>query len=537
MKKTIPLILASSFLYSVTPAMAATGNMTIEQRLAALEKDLSETKKELQRYKDEEKNKQAVYFAQTASAPAPASATASTAKTTSAPAAVLVQTAPAPGAQPSKTEDVSSMSIKDLSKFVKDEIGFSYNGYFRSGWATTTNGSPKSWAIGSLGRFGNEYTSWFDLQFSQRVYNENGKSAKAVVMLDGNVGQSYSAGWFGDNSTNENYLQFSDIYLTTTGFLPFAPEADIWVGKHQLPKYEVQMLDWKTQRTDASGGVGIENMKLGSGKLDIALLREDIDQYDRSLSHSQKLNTNTVDVRYKAIPLWDKAELMVNGRYAMANSTDTQKENVNDNGYYKWKDTWMFGTALTQKFKNGGYNEFSFLMANNSLASSFARYSGSSPYIAFNGRYYGDHTNGTAIRLVSQGETYLRDDVIVANALVYSRGEDVYSYETGAHSDFTSYRAVVRPAYIWDKYNQTGVELAYFNQQNKNQYGAKFKEAGYKTTLYHTLKVNTSMLTSRPEIRFYGTYIHALDNELDNFSFADEKNNQFAAGVQAEVWW
>ena len=127
--------------------------------------------------------------------------------------------------------------------------------------------------------------------------------------------------------------------------------------------------------------------------------------------------------------------------------------------------------------------------------------------------------------------------MIVANALVYSRGEDVYSYETGAHSDFTSYRAVVRPAYIWDKYNQTGVELAYFNQQNKNQYGAKFKEAGYKTTLYHTLKVNTSMLTSRPEIRFYGTYIHALDNELDNFSFADEKNNQFAAGVQAEVWW
>jgi carbohydrate-specific outer membrane porin len=49
--------------------------------------------------------------------------------------------------------------------------------------------------------------------------------------------------------------------------------------------------------------------------------------------------------------LWDKAELMVNGRYAMANSTDTQKYNVNDNGYYKWKDTWMFGTALTQKFE------------------------------------------------------------------------------------------------------------------------------------------------------------------------------------------
>jgi hypothetical protein len=28
----------------------------------------------------------------------------------------------------------SSMTMKDFSKFVKDEIGFSYNGYYRSGW-------------------------------------------------------------------------------------------------------------------------------------------------------------------------------------------------------------------------------------------------------------------------------------------------------------------------------------------------------------------------------------------------------------------
>ncbi len=26
------------------------------------------------------------------------------------------------------------MTLKDFSKFVKDEIGFSYNGYYRSGW-------------------------------------------------------------------------------------------------------------------------------------------------------------------------------------------------------------------------------------------------------------------------------------------------------------------------------------------------------------------------------------------------------------------
>ncbi len=45
------------------------------------------------------------------------------------------------------------------------------------------------------------------------------------------------------------------------------------------------------------------------------------------------------------------------------------------------------------------------------------------------------------------------------------------------------------------------------------------------------------MLTSRPEIRFYATYIKALENELDGFTFEDNKDDQFAVGAQAEIWW
>ncbi|STR90337.1 maltoporin [Klebsiella pneumoniae] len=90
------------------------------------------------------------------------------------------------------------------------------------------------------------------------------------------------------------------------------------------------------------------------------------------------------------------------------------------------------------------------------------------------------------MRLTSQGETYLRDDVIMANAIVYSFGNDVYSYETGAHSDFESIRTVLRPAYIWDKYNQTGVELGYFKQQNKDVTGKKYGFAPiFPDTCYH----------------------------------------------------
>ncbi|MDU7648739.1 MAG: carbohydrate porin, partial [Klebsiella michiganensis] len=60
----------------------------------------------------------------------------------------------------------------------------------------------------------------------------------------------------------------------------------------------------------------------------------------------------------------------------------------------------------------------------------------------------------------------------------------------------------------------------------------------------HTFKVNTSMLTSRPEIRFYATYIKAKDIDLDKAAnsntssiFEDGKNDQFAVGAQAEIWW
>lgn len=80
-------------------------------------------------------------------------------------------------------------------------------------------------------------------------------------------------------------------------------------------------------------------------------------------------------------------------------------------------------------------------------------------------------------------------------------------------------RTVIRPAWIWNTWNQTGLELGWFKQQNKTQQGVTLNESAYKTTLWHALKVGESILGSRPEIRFYGTYINILDNELSNFKF------------------
>ncbi|MCG8710067.1 carbohydrate porin [Brenneria sp. 4F2] len=530
--KLIVLLISSAVLSN----SAVAAKLTVEERLARLEKELAVNKQELQSTKKE--LKQYKDFLESS----PASLAGDNARLTD-KSAILVSAAPEKKTNEQSNREnldaasVQTLTLGELSKYIKEDIGFSYNGYFRAGWASADHGSPKSYAIGSLGRFGNEHSGWFDLQLKQKVYDENGKKVEAIVMLDGNVGMSYGSAWF-DKDT-ENLLQFSDMYVKTQGFLPFAPEADFWVGKHNLPVYEIQMLDWKSYRSETSAaGVGIENWGLGIGKLNIGLTREDLDAHAIDYSSSgnkHQVNTNSLDVRYKEIALWDNASLEVLGKYTMANKDDVQKNNESSGEYYKLKDAWTAGMILRQNFASGGYNEFTVQGAVKSIASGFSNISDANPVYGYNGNYYGEHS-GNAFRIISQGEMYLRPDVIMANALVYSQGNDIYSYDTGAHTDFDSIRAVIRPAYIWDEYNQTGVELAYFNQTNKTG-GVNYRESGYKTTLYHALKVGTSMLTSRPEIRFYGTYLKIQDNEISDASFNDDKNDQFSLGVQAEVWW
>lgn len=530
------VVLISSALVS-NSAIAA--KLTVEQRLELLEKELAANKQELQETKQELRQYKH-YFSQPAENTDSGAVAATGTRHHSADKTSAVatdSTASTSTAKVSGATPAQDVTLADISKYVKNDIGFEYSGYFRSGWSTGTRGAPKSYAIGSLGRFGQENSAWFDLQLSQKVYDAGDKVAKAVVMLDGNVGQQYNAGWF--DSTSENVLQFSDIYLTTKGFLPFAPDADFWVGKHNMPVYEIQMLDWKSHRTNAGSGLGLENWQLGPGKLNVALTREDVKAHavDYATSgNTQQVNANSAEVRYKDIPLWDKATLEIFGRYAMPNETDDNRKNENNGSYYSVKDAWHAGLILRHNFTGGGFNELTVQGADNSIASGFALISDANPTFGYNDQYYGEHAYGKAFRVISQGENYLRPDVVMAHALVYAHGNDIYDYNTGAHTDFDSVRAVVRPAYIWDSNNQTGVELAWFDQKNKTA-SETYHESGYKTTLYHALKVDTSILTSRPEIRFYGTWLKVQDNGISQFEFADAKSDQFTVGVQAEVWW
>lgn len=419
--------------------------------------------------------------------------------------------------------NLSDVAKKDIIEQVENDIGFSYSGYFRAGWGATENGAPESFAIGALGRFGNEYTGWYDLYLNKKVYDAEGKVVDAVVVMDGNVSQSSSLGLF--NAVSDNYLQFTDMYVATQGFIPALPESTLWVGRHSLGVYEIQMLDWKSNRTKSAGGVGLENIKLGLGSLDVALMREDVATYDDSIG---AINSNVLDVRWKNIPVADKMGLEFDAKYHKANKSEGQSS-------AELKDAWLTNVVLKTGLDSGGFNELSLQTASNVLASNMMSINDASPDYTYSTG--AEHSDGIGYRLTNQGEIYLSDQVIMAHTLVLGQGNDLYSADDGrSHVDLKTLRAVIRPAYIWDRFNQTGVELGYFKQTNEAD-NITLTESGYKTTLFHAFKVDTSMLTSRPEIRFYGTYLNITDHDIDSFQFKDGKNSQFTIGVQAEVWW
>ncbi|WP_224378820.1 carbohydrate porin, partial [Klebsiella michiganensis] len=290
-------------------------------------------------------------------------------------------------------------------------------------------------------------------------------------------------------------------------------------------------------RGSAGTGFGIEKLPIGAGTMDLAITREDLKVYSTTCDIGTKCNdtsdtnTNQVKLRYNNIQLGRDLTLSFTGKYLAPNRTDSQKKDSGEHKYYDLKETWFAHALLKAKLPHGGFNDFALQAANNSIASNFSSYSDATASYGYGNYYYGDHTNGIAYRLISQGETYLTDNVIMANAVVLSAGNDIFSPDTGAHSDFKSIRTVLRPSYIWDNFNQTGVEIGWFRQKNTDLNDISYTESGTKTTLFHTFKVGTSLLSSRPEIRFYGTWLHILDNNIDRFSFPDSKKEQFTVGV------
>ncbi|WP_333894234.1 carbohydrate porin [Atlantibacter hermannii] len=429
---------------------------------------------------------------------------------------------------------------------------FNFAGYFRGGWETAANGTTNAtvtvgkgvtpagisyerpnWAQGALGRYGNEFYGWYDLIFSQRFYNKDGVSMKAVVMLDGSIDLGSSNNNFAKSEGND--ISFGKMYLETKGLVPNHPEALFWVGRNQLPAKEILMFDWKYAYTAEGGGAGIQNLKVGPGTLDLAVGRNDYKVFKTTLNGSTNVATNTLQMRYNNINIAPDLTLGFHGDYTMANPSDTQKQRAADGEIFDLKNAFLAGTALKKTESDKSFNELVLQVANNGMATNMSRIHGANPYLGHSDNYFGEQSGGVLYRAVTQGENFIGDHFGIVHAVALGKASDIVDPETFApHSDITFIRSAIRPAYIWENYNQTGVELGYFKQDSK-QYGETLTESGYKTTFFHSIRFEKSSFGLLPEIRFYATYLKAIHNQLDNVVFSDNKDDQWKFGISANV--
>ena len=418
---------------------------------------------------------------------------------------------------------------------------FNYSGYFRAGIAGSNKGGPERYAPGSLGRLGNEYNGAYDLIFSERAYEKEDRWVDAIIMIDGNTGLENNGEVVGNPENTDDYFQFLDMYVRAKNFIPVLPESELWIGRHNLAGTDVQMLDFKSYRVNSGAGVGIDKIQLDNGMLDVAILREDFNlkyRDDSNTSQKDSLNTYTAHLNWHDIELSPQNHLALTAKYQFTNKTPDVKQRVQAGTYAAPKDAYVLTGILDHQYEGGGFHQYQLQYATNSIASSFGLILESHPDFGIQNDYLGKHTNGDAVRFISQGERYFLDkQYIVAHAMIMTYGQDIYNYDLQkANTDLLSYRFVVRPAYIWSEFNQTGFELGYFHQTVRES-GDNYYESAYKITAFHTIKVDTSMLGSRPEFRFFTTYIDNTENGVTGHYFANHSNEQLSFGVQAEIWW
>lgn len=257
--------------------------------------------------------------------------------------------------------------------------------------------------------------------------------------------------------------------------------------------------------------------------------------FKTTLNGSTNVATNTLQMRYNNINIAPDLTLGFHGDYTMANPSDTQKQRAADGEIFDLKNAFLAGTALKKTESDKSFNELVLQVANNGMATNMSRIHGANPYLGHSDNYFGEQSGGVLYRAVTQGENFIGDHFGIVHAVALGKASDIVDPETFApHSDITFIRSAIRPAYIWENYNQTGVELGYFKQDSK-QYGETLTESGYKTTFFHSIRFEKSSFGLLPEIRFYATYLKAIHNQLDNVVFSDNKDDQWKFGISANV--
>lgn len=175
-----------------------------------------------------------------------------------------------------------------------------------------------------LGRWGNEYDTNFNINFSKKFTQSNGAWTKLVVQLE-NWSDNY------DNNVGDYKIDLTELYIEMGNVPMFTgafKDAKIVAGKKKWDAQQVEILDYYYQ--DVKGtGLGLEGIRLWNGSLNLTYISNDFKDGELSNIEGKKAE----DVRaYKA----KYTHGDISGEVMYAHATDNDKIKKYKNNLENW---------------------------------------------------------------------------------------------------------------------------------------------------------------------------------------------------------
>ena len=394
-----------------------------------------------------------------------------------------------------------------------------FNGYMRAAAAFDKDGKFNALQTNKLGRLGNESTLYGEFGLGADIAKVDDTVWTVNSMLA--VSSSSPNSWVGLGDGDKNGNKDGDIALRqfnveVKGLFESDKDAKIWVGKKYVQREDIHITD--DYYYDISGnGAGIENVSLGAGKFSTAYVQN-------------ANNMHNFDVRY-SFPLWDGANFQIGNVYSQEKKQNAADQQLNGN---------MLTLEFSQGF-NGGWNKTVFQWKTGGQA-------GQGSGTAWGGE------DGNGYKLYNFGETTIVGDLHMFHVVSY----EYTKYDKPWHQDPAEYdpnkktkewQVVIRPWYKLTKMTRIYAELGAWGKttsQNCPLDGSGLEhqnEKAQKITLAYAITPDASSMWSRPEIRFFGTWLHG-DTRNNGEKYHNAVVNSYRGGsvdlqfgVQAEAWW
>lgn len=202
-------------------------------------------------------------------------------------------------------------TIPAVELFSTDTQQLQFTGYFRAGVGVSEGGTRQAKfslsGTRSAYRLGNEPDTNVELTL-QYAYIPIGKTTpkfKLIYMQDGYAPHGSN---FKLDHRAQSYVQLNDILA----------DADLWLGRRYYDRKFIHLMDhsWLNSGQGAHNGVGLKNITMPTGSLDLALFR----YHDNGAG--SPLRANAIDARWRGIPIHTNTELTAWAKYVIRDKND-----------------------------------------------------------------------------------------------------------------------------------------------------------------------------------------------------------------------